>query len=357
MVKYVTNWDKYPNFREDEFKCPHCGSIGDGISESLVDALQYLRTKYGVGITITSGYRCKAYNDSLTGSSKTSKHLTGQAADFVFADGRMSNQSTRVALMNEIKQLDYFRYTYCNINGNHPNMGSAIHMDFNFKEYNYNGYLDSTTKDNAIGWAYNGLDDDILNIEIDIYKDGIFLETVLGTAGQDRLDLINAKIGNGYHGFNIELNLEEPGTYNCIAYCMDTNNHRKSLTLGDKAQAFTITEIIIDDNVDSDVKDNNTDINTNDTDLSDNDESGVIISDTNENTSDDAETSEIEDIVDDVVVSNKGKGIFAGLATIMASIITFLGDYWYIWVPILIIGIVITLVRLYNKGFFNKFFK
>lgn len=130
MSKYVQDneWGtKYPNFRKEEFKCPCCGGYGPGIASSLVENLQALRNKYGNTI-ITSGYRCPNWNKRV-GGDPNSAHLKGQAADFYFASGILANQSKRVAVVNEIKGMPNYHWSYCNINGNHPNMGSAIHMD------------------------------------------------------------------------------------------------------------------------------------------------------------------------------------------------------------------------------------
>ena len=130
MGKYVQDneWGtKYPNFRKEEFKCPCCGKYGNGIASSLVQNLQALRNKYG-NLIVTSGYRCPAYNKRVGGSTN-SAHLLGQAADFYFASGILGNQNTRIAVINEIKKMPNYHYSYCNINGNYPNMGSAIHID------------------------------------------------------------------------------------------------------------------------------------------------------------------------------------------------------------------------------------
>ena len=132
MSKYVRDWEwgtKYPNFKKSEFKCPkYCDSYGNGISSALVNNLQLLRNKYG-NLIITSGYRCRKYNSTLAGASTNSWHLDGQAADFYFGSGILKNQNKRVEVVNEIKKMANVHYAYCNVNGNHENMGSAIHMD------------------------------------------------------------------------------------------------------------------------------------------------------------------------------------------------------------------------------------
>ena len=130
MSKYVKDneWGtKYPNFQKEHFACPCCGGYGNGIATSLLDVLQALRNKYGV-VNITSGYRCSSFNKRAGGASN-SKHLVGQAADFYFGSGALVNQNTRVAVVNEIKKMANVNYTYCNVNGNYPNMGSCIHVD------------------------------------------------------------------------------------------------------------------------------------------------------------------------------------------------------------------------------------
>lgn len=131
MSKYVQDneWGtKYPNFKKSEFKCPcgKCNGYGEGIASTLVKTLQDLRNKYGKGITITSGYRCSAHNKKVGGTTN-SKHTQGLAADFYMSG--FNSQSTRVNVINELKKTKYYRYAYCNVNGNYPNMGNVVHID------------------------------------------------------------------------------------------------------------------------------------------------------------------------------------------------------------------------------------
>ena len=131
MSKYVQDneWGtKYPSFKKSEFKCPcgKCNGYGKGIASSLVKTLQDLRNKYGKPITITSGYRCPSHNKKVGGTTN-SKHTQGLAADF-YMNG-FNSQSTRVNVINELKKTSYYRYAYCNVNGNYPNMGNVVHID------------------------------------------------------------------------------------------------------------------------------------------------------------------------------------------------------------------------------------
>lgn len=81
----LTNWEEYPHFDKTEFKCQcggkYCNGYPADISPKLIDILEKLRAYFGKPITITSGLRCKKHNAEVSGSSSTSKHMEGKAAD------------------------------------------------------------------------------------------------------------------------------------------------------------------------------------------------------------------------------------------------------------------------------------
>jgi len=67
------------HFDSSEFRCPCCKKVK--IDLKLIDKLEIVRQVIGnIPIEITSGYRCKKYNQSIGGYSD-SPHLTGLAAD------------------------------------------------------------------------------------------------------------------------------------------------------------------------------------------------------------------------------------------------------------------------------------
>ena len=69
------------NFREHELACPCCGKYIH--NQRLILSLEKLRRLAGnVPVSITSGTRCRDYNDSVGGVDQ-SRHLTGEAADVV----------------------------------------------------------------------------------------------------------------------------------------------------------------------------------------------------------------------------------------------------------------------------------
>ena len=82
------------HFRHHEFACPCCGVCA--IQLRLIDALEDLRAKCGNSpVTVTSGFRCWAWNETVGGVPK-SQHCEGTAADIVIA-GRYPIEIAEVA--------------------------------------------------------------------------------------------------------------------------------------------------------------------------------------------------------------------------------------------------------------------
>lgn len=132
-------WSFFPNFEPSEFKCG-CGCEAEHVEMSckLLFILQSIRTKWG-RVDVTSGHRCKKYNDSLDGSVPNSDHLTGNAADLKCVS-MMSSAAKRLEVMLYASQLPGFRYAYCNgymvkpgkvSKYKAPWMGKAIHISVN----------------------------------------------------------------------------------------------------------------------------------------------------------------------------------------------------------------------------------
>lgn len=55
----------------------------DNLNALVAAVLDPLRRQFGQPIKVTSGFRCKAVNNSTPGSSVTSQHMYGEAADIV----------------------------------------------------------------------------------------------------------------------------------------------------------------------------------------------------------------------------------------------------------------------------------
>lgn len=107
----------FTHFTAREFKC-ECGcGYPTKLDAKLLYRLEVLRSHYKKPIIITSGLRCQKYNDSLVGSSKTSAHLKGNAADIYISGVNPKN-------IVKFWQKNKFGYAYCGT----KNMGNCAHV-------------------------------------------------------------------------------------------------------------------------------------------------------------------------------------------------------------------------------------
>lgn len=122
------NWENNKYFSPVEFKCPcGCDSHPEDMDYYLIRILTKLRQKYGP-VRVTCGVRCQKYNDSLKGSVKNSYHVKHKAAD-IYIKGICDTDKGRQELIKYARKWKGFKYAYCNIGGNHPNMGNAVHIE------------------------------------------------------------------------------------------------------------------------------------------------------------------------------------------------------------------------------------
>lgn len=77
-------WTEIRHFQRAEFRCPcgRCGGFPAEPSEALVRLADKVREHFGAPATVSSGVRCQAHNDELSGSVPNSYHLRGKAMDF-----------------------------------------------------------------------------------------------------------------------------------------------------------------------------------------------------------------------------------------------------------------------------------
>lgn len=120
------SWATIKYFKRYEFKCGCDGRYCKGYSAEpnflLLQILDKLRAELGP-VTITSGVRCKKYNNSLKGSSSTSAHLSGRAAD-IYIPGVTTTKTGREKVKKRARELG-ITYTYSDT----PNMGNAVHIN------------------------------------------------------------------------------------------------------------------------------------------------------------------------------------------------------------------------------------
>lgn len=93
FLQEVTNMNVYQkgkavqlskNFKSTEFDCHGKGCCSETpIDPRLVEVLQNVRDHFGVSVNLNCGFRCPTHNAKVSGASKNSKHMLGQAADIV----------------------------------------------------------------------------------------------------------------------------------------------------------------------------------------------------------------------------------------------------------------------------------
>lgn len=138
LLRHVYNvWSTCSHFRPEEFKC-HCGGryctgYPDRMKAVTLKAAEAIRAAYGKPMTITSGLRCRKWNQKQSGSAAQSKHVTGRAIDW-YIKGAADTYAHKLRAMGIVQRVvNRHEYSYCNgLNSqgqkvNAPYMGEAIH--------------------------------------------------------------------------------------------------------------------------------------------------------------------------------------------------------------------------------------
>ena len=111
-----TNFTK--NFSWKEMQCK-CGCGKADMEKDFMDLLQQLRDKVGP-LSISSGFRCEAYNKVVSSTGSNGPHTTGKAAD-ILCSGGMANR-----VFGEAYSLGFSGFGFSQ-NGNHNER--FIHLD------------------------------------------------------------------------------------------------------------------------------------------------------------------------------------------------------------------------------------
>lgn len=101
----ITDWSPYPNFTKKEFDCTFTGM--NDMQPQFMEKLQALRTKMGIGFTVTSGYRAPTHPIEAK-KPKPGEHTQGLCADVYVAMER------RLDLVVEAYKLGFTRVGVAN---------------------------------------------------------------------------------------------------------------------------------------------------------------------------------------------------------------------------------------------------
>lgn len=74
------DWNKFPNFTEDEFRCK-CGCGRADMDEDFIDTLQTIRDAMKHPLIVSSGFRCPEHNNRVSSTGLNGPHTTGKAVD------------------------------------------------------------------------------------------------------------------------------------------------------------------------------------------------------------------------------------------------------------------------------------
>ena len=113
------------NFKLNEFdcKCSRCSTVL--LDAKLVELLQKIRDHFGASVSVNSGYRCKAHNKEVGGST-SSHHVKGMAAD-IRVDGVEPKDVAKYAESIGIKRIGLYEGSE---EGNFVHIGSGATKKF-----------------------------------------------------------------------------------------------------------------------------------------------------------------------------------------------------------------------------------
>ena len=106
--------------------------IEDNLIALVAAVLDPLHEKYGKAIHVSSGYRCPAVNKSIPGSSLTSQHMQGEAAD-IFVDAGAKGNFEIGKLIVQLGNFDQVIFENVGVNDLLPQW---IHVSWKRQGYN-----------------------------------------------------------------------------------------------------------------------------------------------------------------------------------------------------------------------------
>jgi zinc D-Ala-D-Ala carboxypeptidase len=126
LVRSVSSFVTWKHFKREEFACKGTDCCGGSnlIEDSLIDALDALREQLGFAMPITSGYRCQAHNQKVSGTGPNGPHTTGLAADIGVS------RDKAVALLEVALKMHF-----TGIGLNQTGEGRFVHLDLVPREY------------------------------------------------------------------------------------------------------------------------------------------------------------------------------------------------------------------------------
>lgn len=111
-------------FKREELAC-NCGCGQDTVDYQLAQMLDQIREWAGAPVTVTSGNRCPAYNESVGGSPK-SQHLLGRAADIVVQGKTPAEVAAFAETLSPGGLGQYLTFTHIDSRSGHARWGTQL---------------------------------------------------------------------------------------------------------------------------------------------------------------------------------------------------------------------------------------
>jgi zinc D-Ala-D-Ala carboxypeptidase len=109
------------NFLISEFDSPDLPGSGSNMDKHFLDLLDKMRDEAGIPFTINSGYRTKAYNQTLREATPNSSHTRGMAADISAPSGVEKWLIVDAAIRANIKRIGIGKtFIHVDIDGTLP---------------------------------------------------------------------------------------------------------------------------------------------------------------------------------------------------------------------------------------------
>ena len=106
----------YKYFKFEDFACKHCGK--NETKDAFIRRLDDLRSRCGIPLVVSSGYRCPEHNQAVSSTGPNGPHTTGLAADFAVD---RANARTVIAVASQMM--------FSGLGINQKGEGRFIHVD------------------------------------------------------------------------------------------------------------------------------------------------------------------------------------------------------------------------------------
>jgi len=117
------DWNKYPNFRKEEFDCSHTGK--NEMKPELLETLQEIRIAYNHPIIISSGFRDTTHPVEAK-KDKPGAHSYGVACDITIR-GEKALELMQIAMYYGIRRIGV----------NQKGRSKFIHLDIADRKYDF----------------------------------------------------------------------------------------------------------------------------------------------------------------------------------------------------------------------------